>query len=83
MYADIIWLPACFSLTMHHIDRDHFNLQYFAVTKHADAKEDWAKKVICNFVKNPSVDEAIPEQQHISWGVLSWANLKQANSHTL
>ena len=39
---------------MHHIDRDNFNLhyvwQYFAVTKHADAKEGWAKNAICNFV---------------------------------
>ena len=36
---------------------------------------------ICNFVtvtKEASVDEAIPEQQHISEGVQSWANLKQA-----
>ena len=55
---------------MHHIDRDNINLhcvlKYFAATKHADAKEGWAKNAICNFVTKTSVDKAIPEQQHIS-----------------
>ena len=52
---------------MHHIDRDNVNMHYvwehIAVTKHADAKEGWAKNAICNFVTKASVDEAIPEQQ--------------------
>ena len=55
---------------MHHIGRDNFNLhyvlQYFAVTKHADAKEGWAKTAICNFVTKASVDEAIIEFQSSS-----------------
>ena len=40
--------------------------QYFAVTNHADAKEGWAKNAICNFMTKASVDEDLPEQQHIS-----------------
>ena len=59
-----------FPQVMHHIDRDNFNLHYvwhyFAVAKHADAKEGWAKNAIYNFVIKASVDEAMLEQQQIS-----------------
>ena len=33
------------------------------------------------FVTKASVDEALPEQQHISYGILSCANFKLAYSH--
>ena len=64
------YLAARIPQVMHHIDRDNFNMryfwQYFAVTKHADAKEGWVKNAICNFGTKASVDEAIPGQQRIS-----------------
>ena len=58
-----------FSMCLYHIDRDNLNLhyvwQYFAVTKHTNAKEDWAKNAFCNFMTKASVNKSIPEQQHI------------------
>ena len=44
-----------------------------ASANHADAKEGWAKNAMCNFVIKASVDEELPEQQHISKGVRSCA----------
>ena len=54
-----------------------------ASANHADAKEVWAKNAMCNFVTKASVDEELPEQQHISKGVLPLAKLMQAYSHIL
>ena len=39
---------------------------YFAVINHADAKDGWAKNLICNFVTKASEDETIPVPHHIS-----------------
>ena len=73
---------------MHHIDRDNFNLHYFGNILLLQnmlivRKSPGRLGQECNFVTKASVDEAIPEQQHISQGVLSLANLKHSYSHTL
>ena len=45
-----------------HINHNlHCLWQYFAVTKHADAKEGWTKNATCNFVIKALVDVAIQE----------------------
>ena len=45
------YLPCLRTNSKHHNDidnfNDKFNLQYFADSKNADAKEGWAKNAIC------------------------------------
>ena len=61
----------------------HYVWQYFAVTNDADAKKGGAANAVCMFCYKSFVYAALSEQQHIFWGVLSWANLKRACRHTV
>ena len=61
----------------------HYVWQYFSVINQSEAKKAGPRMLVAGLVTIFSVVAALPEQLHISWRVLSWANIKQEYKHVL